>query len=691
MSGIHTVQYNVSRGQPNGGGPQVLSTGMHYANGYSGGGAYLRGHRQQPAAPRQPRFSQTSYEEEAGARMYQPVRETAVLPRPAAQDNFASSGRFDNGYRDPVSNQLSGGRPPGAPNNYRQGQLPSSQAPEPSAKHPRNGPLLKLTQGLLKTYKAINKRYYEAKKSKEKRNLARKAEQQNLQQRRTHQAPSAFERHPVPPTGPAQYPSSRTRDQPAEPGPAPSHHSAAPIDYFSPSKHKRQKPVHSAVYHQSKPEVKTHSHNPVQKASKVAKVQPAKKAQQVDTPDHDYIVRPGDILNDKYRLEKQIDKGCFGVVVLAQDMTSRDGKRVAIKIIKAKRAFFKQAQTEIDILSHLNYSDQDDSRRVVRLFEVFIHKNHRCLVFELLSHSLYKLLKDTNFKGVSLTLVRKFTTQLLVSLQFLRVKHPKGIIHADLKPENILLVSPERSQIKVIDFGSSCFEDRKMYSYIQSRFYRAPEVLLGKQYSYPIDMWSLGCILIELHTGEPVFPGLSEEDQLCKIIGILGMPPKSLLHHAKKKEKFFIQTNKGLQLKRPPPKKKSKDYQMRHSPILPLSELKRRTFEEAVQNARRRRQRETRDHAGRDYEMFLDLIRRMLVWEPDRRITPTEALSHPWLNMHKNAASRQPYYGAPTGKRQGLGSGRRQGAGQAGANYQVIGASNGAGVRRSYPANFTTR
>lgn len=81
------------------------------------------------------------------------------------------------------------------------------------------------------------------------------------------------------------------------------------------------------------------------------------------------------------------------------------------------------------------------------------------------------------------------------------------LIHCDLKPENVLLVAPQRSGIKVIDFGSSCFVDEKMYTYVQSRFYRSPEVILGLPYGCEIDMWSFGCILAELFMGYPLFPG----------------------------------------------------------------------------------------------------------------------------------------------------------------------------------------
>jgi serine/threonine protein kinase len=94
------------------------------------------------------------------------------------------------------------------------------------------------------------------------------------------------------------------------------------------------------------------------------------------------------------------------------------------------------------------------------------------------------------------------------------------IIHCDLKPENILLRHPKKSGIKVIDFGSSCRSDKRMYSYIQSRFYRSPEVMLGLPYSVSIDVWSLGCILAEMHTGEPLFSGSDQFDQMQKIVKV---------------------------------------------------------------------------------------------------------------------------------------------------------------------------
>jgi serine/threonine protein kinase len=170
--------------------------------------------------------------------------------------------------------------------------------------------------------------------------------------------------------------------------------------------------------------------------------------------------------------------------------------------------------------------------------ESFEHNGHVCIVFENLSFNLYELLRRTHFKGVSLTLIRKLARQILKTLAFLALPEI-DIIHCDLKPENILFRLPNRSAIKVIDFGSSCHRDRQMYKYIQSRFYRSPEVVLELPYDQAIDMWSLGCILVEMHTGMPLFSGRDEADQMRRFVALQGPPPHHMLMQSKKTEKFF--------------------------------------------------------------------------------------------------------------------------------------------------------
>ena len=157
-------------------------------------------------------------------------------------------------------------------------------------------------------------------------------------------------------------------------------------------------------------------------------------------------------------------------------------------------------------------------------------------MFELLSVNLYELIKQNQFRGLSTTLVRVFAQQLLNALSLL---NKARLIHCDLKPENILLKNLESPVIKIIDFGSACDERQTVYTYIQSRFYRSPEVLLGLPYSSAIDMWSLGCIVVELFLGLPLFPGSSEYNQVSRITEMLALPPTWMLEMGKQSGEFF--------------------------------------------------------------------------------------------------------------------------------------------------------
>jgi len=99
--------------------------------------------------------------------------------------------------------------------------------------------------------------------------------------------------------------------------------------------------------------------------------------------------------------------------------------------------------------------------------------------------------------------------------------------------------SEESPHIKVVDFGSACHERHTVFTYIQSRFYRSPEVMLGLPYSTAIDMWSVGCIVVELFLGLPLFPGTSEYNQICRIVEMFGMPPGWMIDVGKQAREFF--------------------------------------------------------------------------------------------------------------------------------------------------------
>jgi dual specificity tyrosine-phosphorylation-regulated kinase 1 len=266
----------------------------------------------------------------------------------------------------------------------------------------------------------------------------------------------------------------------------------------------------------------------------------------------------------------------------------------------------------------------------------------------MLSLNLYELLKNTQFSGVSLNLIRKFAKQVLKSLAFL-ARDDVDIIHCDLKPENILLRHPKKSGVKVIDFGSSCRSNKRMYSYIQSRFYRSPEVILGLPYSVAIDMWSLGCILAEMHTGEPLFSGSDQFDQMQKIVKLLGMLPTDMLDRSSDsvKRQFFDKkkTTQGdqyvLRTTKPPNLKSKSDSSSQPAqaepvePVVPSTDPIASLTEVITIGSRQKSKFPPSEqyNTQRNYELFIDLVSKMLAYLPEDRIKPEDALNHPFVML----------------------------------------------------------
>ncbi|XP_054865051.1 dual specificity tyrosine-phosphorylation-regulated kinase 4 isoform X1 [Amphiprion ocellaris] len=299
-----------------------------------------------------------------------------------------------------------------------------------------------------------------------------------------------------------------------------------------------------------------------------------------------------------YRFEvlEVIGKGSFGQVLKCLD--HKNNELVAIKMIRNKKRFHHQALVELKILDVIKRKDKDNLHNVIHMKEYFYFRNHLCISFELLGVNLYELIKKNNFQGFSLALIRRFAHALLRCLQML---HREKIIHCDLKPENILLSQKGPGNIKVVDFGSSCYEQQRVYTYIQSRFYRSPEVILGHPYSMAIDMWSLGCILAELYTGYPLFPGESEVEQIACIMEVLGMPPNDFVQSASRRRLFF--DSKG-------------------NP---------RNITNSKGKKRRPNSKELSAALKTNDALFLDFIKCCLTWDPTKRMTPDEGLQHEWI------------------------------------------------------------
>ncbi|KAJ8699713.1 serine/threonine protein kinase, CMGC, dual-specificity [Pleurotus ostreatus] len=316
----------------------------------------------------------------------------------------------------------------------------------------------------------------------------------------------------------------------------------------------------------------------------------------------DYLVVSHDHLAYRYEVIDTLGKGSFGQVLHCRDHCT--GESVAIKIIRNKKRFHHQALIEIKILDNLRKWDSEEKHHVIKMTEHFYFRNHLCIAMELLSINLYELIKANGFVGFTTALIRRFTSQMLLSLSLMR--HHR-IVHCDLKPENVLLKHPMKSAIKVIDFGSSCFEHEKIYTYIQSRFYRSPEVIMGMNYHMAIDMWSLGCILAELYTGFPIFPGENEQEQLACIMEVLGAPDKDFINRSSRK-KLFFDTNGAPR------------------PFVNQKGRRRRPGTKTLAQVLRCNE-----------EDFVDFIAKCLVWDPERRIKPQAAMRHPFVTAGKRS------------------------------------------------------
>ncbi|KAI8381463.1 kinase-like domain-containing protein [Radiomyces spectabilis] len=356
-----------------------------------------------------------------------------------------------------------------------------------------------------------------------------------------------------------------------------------------------------------------------------------------DNEDYDYILRVNDILGDEkdyqYRVIDLLGQGTFGQVVKCVRVST--GELFSLKIIKNKPAYRAQSRMEVEILKQLNLKiDPQDQHRILKLHRTFNHKNHLCLVFELLSYNLYELIKQNGFKGLSLSLVRVFALQLLDTLVLLK---EAKIIHCDLKPENILLQNVDSPTIKVIDFGSACHEANRIYTYIQSRFYRSPEVLLGLTYTGAIDMWSLGCIIAELFLGLPLFPGSSEYNQLRRIIDMMGLPPQDMLDKGKSTLEFFNREDHGNGKYVYKMKSREQYGQEQQKTELPGKKYFEQTeLPDLILKYNSSRAQSWKNEKDRQRDLqtryaLIDFLQGVLELNPLRRWTPLQARCHPFI------------------------------------------------------------
>ncbi|KAH8504319.1 hypothetical protein H0E87_011832 [Populus deltoides] len=269
-----------------------------------------------------------------------------------------------------------------------------------------------------------------------------------------------------------------------------------------------------------------------------------------------YMFNLGENLTPRYKILSKMGEGTFGRVLECWDRQTRE--YVAIKVVRSIHKYRDAAMIEVDILQRVAKNEKASSR-CVQIRNWFDYRNHICIVFEKLGPSLFDFLKRNKYSPFPVDLVREFGRQLLESVAYM---HDLRLIHTDLKPENILLVSseyiklpgskrsssdemhfrclPKSSSIKLIDFGSTAFDNQNHSSIVSTRHYRAPEVILGLGWSYPCDLWSIGCILVELCSGEALFQTHENLEHLAMMERVLGPLPEHMILRANRgAEKYF--------------------------------------------------------------------------------------------------------------------------------------------------------
>ena len=363
----------------------------------------------------------------------------------------------------------------------------------------------------------------------------------------------------------------------------------------------------------------------VQKTSKASETQP--KAPQTldagmldnwDDPEGYYNTILGELIGQRYQVQQNLGRGMFSSVIRALDKQTT--KVVAIKIIRNNDTMRKAGIKEIDILKDLNNTDPEDKKHVIRMLTSFDHKSHLCMVFENLSLNLRETLKKFGRDvGINLKAIRAYSQQLFLGLSHLR---KCGILHADLKPDNIL-INEARSTLKICDLGSaSTITENPTAPYLVSRFYRAPEIILGIPYDYAIDVWSIGCTLFELYTGKILFTGRNNNGMLRSIMECRGRFPQKLLRRGTLTYLYFDEHLNfvGTELDKLTGREVVKVVEVKAKPV---RDLRSRIMPSVAGGKTGKR---ISEEERREAESFLELLERCLDLRPDRRITPTEAL-----------------------------------------------------------------
>ena len=290
-----------------------------------------------------------------------------------------------------------------------------------------------------------------------------------------------------------------------------------------------------------------------------------------------------------YTILKTIGSGSFGTVYLAEYDDTKE--KIAIKKVFQDQRYKNR---ELDIIKEISHPN------IVKLLNYFYTPSEKensedyylNIVMEYIPETLAKIVKTYSKSGTEMPIfdVKLLAYQMLRSIAYCEVK---GICHRDIKPHNILIY-PESNILKLIDFGSAkkLIKGDTNIAYICSRYYRAPELSFGATaYTNAIDTWSVGCVIAELILGKPLFQGESNVDQVVEVIKVLGTPSKQ-----------------QIKLMNP----EYTDYRFPFIKSFPWSFIYRKNKDVPSE--------------------YFDLLKKLLCYEPDKRLKPLVALTHPFFN-----------------------------------------------------------
>lgn len=324
-----------------------------------------------------------------------------------------------------------------------------------------------------------------------------------------------------------------------------------------------------------------------------------------------YRWKIGDHLAYRYETLAYLGGGTYGEVLKARDhMLDKD---VAIKVLNNYTSIAKHTMVEYNIISKINKAFPQSPFFIVNV-ENFKFRNHFCMVFELLGKTAYDVYETETFRK-NTDLFKTYVSDLLKGLVLI---HSLDILHNDLKPDNLLtpLNQLENEPVmRIMDFGLSCVlgssKNRCPSYYVQTRYYRSPEVMLAMNYTTQSDMWSMGVIIGEMFRGSEFIFGESESDQMASIMENIGLPPVPFIEKGVRKRIYYegvhYKTEKGFQ---------------------------RRPYRKSIPK--------TLGLTSPENDLFQDFLRRLLQWEPDKRMTAAEALNHPWLTGIEEDMKRIP-------------------------------------------------